>query len=97
MENATQDVVNGARLSDATGQALGEISSVSQNLAQLITGISGDTQRQAEIARQVAEAMQHILQITEQTTAGTRLTAVSINQLAELAVELKASVSGFKV
>ena len=97
MENATQDVVNGARLSDATGQALGEISSVSQNLAQLITGISGDTQRQAEIAQQVAEAMQHILQITEQTTAGTRLTAVSINQLAELAVDLKASVSGFKV
>ncbi len=97
MENATQDVVNGARLSDATGQALGEISSVSQNLAQLITGISGDTQRQAEIARQVAEAMQHILHITEQTTAGTQKTALSINQLAELAVELKASVSGFKV
>ena len=97
MENATQDVVNGARLSDATGQALGEISSVSQNLAQLITAISGDTQRQAEIARQVAEAMQHILQITEQTTAGTQKTAVSINQLAELAVELKASVSGFKL
>ena len=41
--------------------------------------------------------MQRILKITEQTTVGTRETAVSINQLAQLAVELKASVSGFKV
>ena len=41
--------------------------------------------------------MEGILKITEQTTAGTKETAVSIGQLADLAVELKGSVSGFKV
>jgi len=97
MENSTRDVVAGAQLSDAAGQALAEISSVSQQLAQLIENISSDTQHQAEIARHVAGAMRGILRVTEQTTAGTQETAVLIRQLADLAVELKGSVAGFKV
>jgi twitching motility protein PilJ len=97
MENTTRNVVEGAKLSDAAGQALTEISSVSSDLAQLIETISSDTQQQAESATRVAENMQQILSITEQTTAGTQKTAVSIGELANLAVELKGSVSGFKV
>jgi twitching motility protein PilJ len=97
MENSTRGVVEGAKLSDAAGQALEEISSVSTSLAQLIETISSDTQQQAEIATRVANNMQHILGITEQTTAGTKQTAVSIGELADLAVELKGSVAGFKV
>jgi twitching motility protein PilJ len=45
----------------------------------------------------VATNMQDILSITQQTTEGTKRTAVSIGQLAELAKELKGSVSGFKI
>jgi len=97
MEFSTRGVVDGARLSDAAGQALQEISSVSTNLASLIESISSATQQQAENATRVAQNMQGILQVTEQTTVGTQQTAVSIGQLAELAVELKGSVSGFKV
>ncbi len=97
MENSTRNVVDGAKLSDAAGQALAEISSVSSNLAQLIENISSDTQKQAESAKQVAENMQSILHITEQTTAGTEQTATSIAELSTLAGELKASVAGFKV
>jgi twitching motility protein PilJ len=41
--------------------------------------------------------MQGILTITQQTTEGTKQTAASIGKLAELAKELKASVSNFKV
>jgi twitching motility protein PilJ len=90
-------VVEGAKLSDAAGQALQEISSVSTSLARLIESISSATQQQAEAATQVAHDMEGILRVTEQTTAGTKQTAVSIGQLADLAVELKGSVSGFKV
>ncbi|MBI4989269.1 MAG: type IV pili methyl-accepting chemotaxis transducer N-terminal domain-containing protein [Rhodocyclales bacterium] len=97
MENSTRGVVEGAKLSDAAGQALQEISSVSTNLASLIESISSSTQQQAETATRVAQNMQGILRVTEQTTVGTKQTAVSIGQLAELAVELKGSVSGFKV
>ncbi len=41
--------------------------------------------------------MRGILSINESTTRGTQQSAVSIDQLADLAVELKGSVSGFKV
>ena len=97
MEYSTQGVVEGAKLSDAAGQALSEISTVSQDLAHLIEAISGDTQAQADIATKVAGSMQDILRITGQTTTSTQETAVSIGELTELAVELKGSVSGFKV
>ncbi len=97
MEHSTQGVVEGAKLSDAAGQALSEISSVSQDLARLIQQISTDTQTQADIATKVASSMQYILQITGQTTTSTQQTAVSIGELTELAAELKGSVSGFKV
>ncbi|MBL8438086.1 MAG: type IV pili methyl-accepting chemotaxis transducer N-terminal domain-containing protein [Zoogloeaceae bacterium] len=97
MENATRDVVAGAELSDAAGRALAEIGDVSSETARLIEEISGEIQQQAASATRVAESMKHIRSITEQTTLGTQQTAVSIGQLADLAIELKGSVSGFKV
>ncbi|HZT63117.1 MAG TPA: methyl-accepting chemotaxis protein [Burkholderiales bacterium] len=97
MEKSTQGVVEGAKLSDAAGQALSEIGSVSRQLAQLIEGITTTTEQQAKSANDVATSMQDILNITQQTTEGTKRTAVSIGQLAELAKELKGSVSGFKI
>ncbi|MDR2926092.1 MAG: methyl-accepting chemotaxis protein [Azoarcus sp.] len=97
MENATRDVVEGARLSDAAGQALAEMGQVSMDAAHLIEQISTDTQSQATEAIRVAESMKEILGITEQTTHGTKQTAESVGQLADLAIELKGSVSGFKV
>jgi len=97
MENATRDVVEGARLSDAAGQALAEMGQVSMDAAHLIEQISTDTQNQAAEAIRVAESMKDILAITEQTTHGTKQTAESVGQLTDLAIELKGSVSGFKV
>ncbi|HZR70969.1 MAG TPA: methyl-accepting chemotaxis protein [Burkholderiales bacterium] len=97
MEKSTQGVVEGAKLSDAAGQALSEIGDVSRRLAQLIETISATTEQQAKSASTVATNMQDILNITQQTTEGTKKTAVSIGQLAQLAAELKGSVSGFKI
>lgn len=97
MEKSTQGVVEGAKLSDAAGQALTEIDSVTKNLATLIQKISADTQTQAASANKVAKNMQEILEITRQTTVGTQQTASSIQELASVANDLKASVSGFKL
>jgi len=97
MEKSTQGVVEGAKLSDAAGQALSEIGSVSQQLAQLIEGITMTTEQQARAANTVATSMQDFLSTAPPTTEGTTRPAVSIGQLAELAKELKGSVSGFKI
>jgi twitching motility protein PilJ len=97
MEKSTQGVVEGAKLSVAAGQALHEIGQVTNELSQLIGNISASTQVQANMAQEVAIAMQEILHITEQTTAGTRLSNASVAGLAGLATGLKNSVSGFKL
>ncbi|MGJ7916840.1 methyl-accepting chemotaxis protein [Massilia sp. LXY-6] len=97
MEKSTQGVVEGARLSDAAGAALADISRVSNRLAELIQGISTATGLQATSANGVAHNMQHILAITGQAQDGTQQTAQSIRELAMLAQELKNSVSRFRV
>jgi twitching motility protein PilJ len=97
MEKSTQGVVEGAKLSDAAGQALSEIDFVTKNLAQLIHQISQATQTQASATTKVAQSMQDILEITRQTTRGTQQAAGSIRDLAAVAQELKSSVAGFKL
>ena len=97
MERSTQGVVEGAKLSDAAGQALSEIGDVSKQLAGLIQGISKEAQVQASATNLVADNMQGILEITKQTTVGTQQTATSIQNLAEVAKTLKNSVSGFRL
>jgi twitching motility protein PilJ len=97
MEKSTQGVVEGAKLSDAAGAALSDISRVSNRLAELIQGISFATELQATSANGVAHNIQHILSVTESTQDGTQQTANSIRQLTLLAQELKNSVSRFRV
>lgn len=95
MEKSTRGVVDGAKLSDAAGQALSEIGDVSQRLSALIETIAGAMQTQANSATGAAGSMQEILRITQQTTEGTKLTAASVGELAALAKQLKGSVSRF--
>ena len=90
-------MVQGAKLSDEAGTALSGIGQVSQELADLIMRISRTTRHQAESAESVAQSIQRILLVTEQTSEGTQQTAGSILQLSELAGELKNSVSRFRV
>jgi twitching motility protein PilJ len=97
MEKSTVGVVEGTKLSDAAGQALDEIRRVSRELAELIGGISAQTQKQSASVSDVTRGMQGILKITEETTEGTKQTNVSIGQLTRLAAELRSSVAGFKV
>lgn len=97
MEQSTQGVVEGARLSDAAGAALNDISQVSDRLAELISGIALATSQQATSASGVAQNIQHILMVTEQTQEGTQQTTLSIHKLSVLAQELKNSVARFRI
>ncbi|HEX8741453.1 MAG TPA: methyl-accepting chemotaxis protein [Casimicrobiaceae bacterium] len=97
MEKSTVGVVEGAKLSDAAGQALAEIQRVSRELAELIGQISARTQTQSESVSEVTRGMQAILRVSEEATEGSKQTNVSIGQLTRLAAELRSSVAGFKV
>jgi twitching motility protein PilJ len=97
MERSTQGVVEGARLSDAAGTALGEIDRVSRQLADLIAQISSQALSEAQSANVVAANIQHIFAVTEQTGEGTRSTAAMVRELSRTAEELKQSVARFKI
>jgi twitching motility protein PilJ len=97
MEQATKGVVEGTRLADAAGQALGEIESVSEQLSELIVGIARSAYQQSETATAVSLNMGQIQEATTMTSTGTRQTAESIGKLSDLARELQASVAGFKL
>jgi len=97
MERSTQGVVEGARLSDAAGAALGDIDRVTRELSALIQRISQEALREAESANEVAANIQHIFAVTEQTSEGTRSTAQMVRELSRTAEELKASVARFKI
>jgi twitching motility protein PilJ len=97
MEASTTDVVKGAGLAEDAGEALVEIESVSKRLAELIQAISQSAGQQSGAASNISDTMNVIQEITTQTSAGTNETAASIGNLADLANELRTSVSGFKL
>lgn len=97
MEKATHGVVEGTRLADAAGQALGQIESVSEQLSSLIVNIARDAHTQSETATMVSKNMGQIQEITNMTSSGTRQAAEAISQLADLARELQTSVAYFKL
>lgn len=97
MERSTQGVVEGARLSDNAGAALSQIDKVSHDLASLIEQISDTAVREAASANEVAESIQHIFAVTEQTGDGTRSTATQVRELSRMAEELRQSVARFKI
>lgn len=97
MESTTSEVVRGARLAKDAGEALEEVQSVSNTLADLIQNISNAAMQQAESAGHISHTMNIIQDITSQTSSGTMATARSIGELSEMAAALQESVTGFKV
>ncbi len=97
MERSTQGVVEGAKLSDTAGTRLTEIDQVSRRLSDLIQQISDSASREANLANAVADSIQNIFAVTEQTSDGTRTTAGQVRELSLMAEELRQSVARFKI
>ena len=97
MEQTTTEVVRGASLAQDAGISLEEIETVSRSLSELIANISGAARQQASSAGHISNTMNVIQEITTQTSSGTNATARSIGNLADMAGDMRESVSGFKL
>ena len=97
MEDSTQEVVKGSQLADEAGRALNSIYTAVERQAQMIEAIAHAANEQAQVSENVAVAMGQISEITGQTNAGTQEAAMSVSYLAELADQLRASVSTFRL
>ncbi len=97
MEKSTSEVVNGATLAERAGESLNEIESVSVRLATLIKNVSFASREVSDLGERVRESMDSIRSLTEQNVESTAVTTRSVEELNELASELRQSVSGFIV
>jgi twitching motility protein PilJ len=97
MEKSTSGVVTGAQLAEDAGGALEEIETVSDQLAELIKGMSGEARQQANAASELTKTMQDIQELTTQANAGAEQTSRSIGTLARMSQDLDKSVTGFKL
>jgi twitching motility protein PilJ len=97
MEQTTAEVVQGTRLAQDAGVALGEIEGVSKSLAEIIENISDAARQQAASAGKISNTMKSIQEISSTTTDGVRTTAEAIGGLAETTNDLRASVNSFKL
>ena len=97
MEDSTQEVVKGSQLADEAGRALNSIYTAVERQAQMIETIAHAANEQAQVSENAAIAMGQISEITRQTNIGTQEAAMSVSYLAELADQLRASVSTFRL
>lgn len=97
MEDSTQEVVKGSQLADEAGRALNSIYTAVERQAQMIETIAQAANEQAQVSENAAVAMGQISEITRQTNTVTQEAAMSVSYLAELADQLRASVSTFRL
>ncbi len=97
MEDSTQEVVKGSSLADDAGRALNSIYTAVERQAQMIEDIARAANEQAQVSENVAVAMGEISETTRQTNVGTQEASMSVSYLAELADQLRASVSTFRL
>ncbi|HVB61981.1 MAG TPA: methyl-accepting chemotaxis protein [Ktedonobacteraceae bacterium] len=97
MEDSTQEVVKGSQLADDAGRSLNTILSAVERQAQMIEGIARAANEQTTVSEAVAVAMGQISEITHRTNVGTQDAATSVSYLADLAEQLRASVSTFRL
>ena len=97
MERTTTDVVGGALLAENAGAALEEIEQVSNQIASLVQNISASARQQATSSQNISRNMQVLREISAQTNESTTATSTSIGKLAELAAQLRKSVTGFRL
>ena len=97
MEQGTQEVESGYRVTVQAGESLKEIAEASRRSADLAASISEATQQQVRGAENVTQAMQAIQEVAGQTEKGVLEARRTVDELAQLAEELTASLARFKL
>ena len=97
MESTISEVVSGARLAEDAGTALDHIERVSSDLSKMIAGISKEAHQQSANATDISKLMKSVQELSIQASEGSALAAHSVEELAELVMQLSESVTDFKL
>jgi twitching motility protein PilJ len=97
MEEGTQEVIRGTRVAEQAKRSLEEIIQVSQQIDNLVQSITADTVRQTEVSRNVTQVMQSVELTAQETSQEAQRVSVALQNLAEVARGLQASVERFRL
>jgi methyl-accepting chemotaxis protein len=97
MESGTREVESGYEVSLKAEEALQEIGKISQTSSELAAEISQASQQQVRGAEAMAGAVQAIAGAAVKTEQGVQQSRTNVEQLAQLAEELTAKLSRFKL
>ena len=97
MESTISEVVSGAQLAEDAGTALEHIERVSNDLSKLIASISDEAHQQSANATDISVLMKSVQELSIQASEGSALAARSVEDLAELVMQLSDSVTDFKL
>jgi len=97
METGIQQVVEGTNLVNETRQNLNDIVDATAEISDLLQRISNATQTQMLQSVSATASMKDVAQISQKTSTEANNIATVFQQLSEMAQELLASVSKFKV
>ena len=97
MEEGIQQVIDVTDKSEQSKRALEDIIEVSNRINTLVRSISGDTVRQQENSGAVAQVMQSIELIAQETSQESQRVAGSLQTLVSISKDLLTSVERFRV
>ncbi len=97
MDAGTEQVVMGTKLVDETRQNLNQITAVSAHMSQLVDAIAQATVVQTQASQTVTRTMQEAVEIASQASLETGQVSAVFEQLQQVAQNLQADVSQFKV
>lgn len=97
MESTIAEVVSGARLAEDAGTALEHIERVSSDLSKLIASISDEAHQQSTNVTEISGFMKSVQELSIQASEGSARAARSVEDLAELVMQLSDSVTDFKL
>jgi len=97
MESTISEVVSGARLAEDAGTALEHIERVSNDLSKLIASISDEAHQQSANATDISGFMKSVQELSIKASEGSALAAHSVDELAELVMQLSDYVTDFKL
>lgn len=97
MERSTHGVIEGTELADSAGAVLNRIQGISEQMAELVAGISNAAHNQEEDAGEVTERMVKILAISQKSSVIATESKESVDKIGDTVNGLSRSVAGFTV
>ena len=97
MQNGVSQVGHGVELASQAGDSINRIRDSAQRVTQVVNGISDSIAEQSAASNQIAQNLEHIAQMSEDSALRVRHTTDAARQLQSLSNKLHEAVARFRV